>query len=358
MKSLTERLKTIRSRGSRMFFTWILSLFIREKTDDALPVSPESICILGQEKLGDAILLIPLLKSLKQTFSDIQITVLATHHNYSLLNALPWIDGTVILPKQPIRFFRLFKNRTFDLLYNPKDHPSRTYLLLMIQIRSRCKVGYRHTLSRKFYHRSLPVRPTTMIEQNMGILALYGVTDIPSVLPSDLPAENTNEADAFFSSLQRPVIGLNLSAGSPVREWSPANWESLIRRFRPGQATFFLTGLPDKFKIMRLLCEKYAHVTAWFSIRNILQLNACIRNLDCLITPDTSVFHLGQLNGIRTIGLFQDNPANLKKFYRQTENCLLIKSPSIDVSSIPVKSVLQQVLSVLGIANHENTVSE
>ena len=345
MKILSERLKTIRSRGSRVFFTWILSLFLREKPDVALPHPPKDLCILGQEKLGDAILLIPLLKSLKLSFSEIRITVLASHRNYRLLSALPWIDETVILPKQPVRFFRLLKNRTFDLLYNPKDHPSRTYLLLTVQIRARCKVGYRHALSRKFYHRSLPVRPASMIEQNMGILTLYGVTAVPSVLPSDLPAENVTEADAFFSSLQRPVIGLT-------------NCESLIRLIRPDQATIFLTGLPDKFDFMRRLCDQYAHVTARFSIRNILELNACIRNLDCLITPDTSVFHLGQLNGIQTVGLFQDNPANLKKFYRQTENCRLIKSPGIDVASIPVESVLQQILSVLGIGNHENTVSE
>jgi heptosyltransferase-3 len=355
---MIERLKTIRSRTSRVFFTWIMSLFLREKPNGELPDPPENICILGQEKLGDAILLIPLLKSLKQTFTGIHITVIASHRNYPLLNALPWIDELVILPKKPIAFLKLLKNRTFDLLYNPKDHPSRTYLLLMVYIQSRCKVGYRHILSGKFYHKSLPLRSTSIIEQNMGLLSLYGVDEIPTVLPTDLPVEKAVESDAFFASLHRPVIGLNLSAGSRLREWTMENWESLIRQIRPDQATFFLTGLPDKFDFMKHLCDKYQHVTARFSIQNLLQLNACIRNLDCLITPDTSVFHLGQLNGIQTIGLFQNKPANLKKFYRETHNCRLIKSADIDVASIPIESVVNEIRSVLRIGDHENTLSE
>jgi heptosyltransferase-3 len=353
-----ERLKTIHSRTSRVFFTWILSLFLRRKPDVELPVPPENICILGQEKLGDAILLIPLLKSLKQTFTGIHITVIASIRNYSLLKALSWIDETVILPKQPVAFFRMLKNRAFDLLYNPKDHPSRTYLLLMVCIQARCKVGYRHMLSDKFYHRPLPLRPASMIEQNMGLLSLYGVDEIPPVLPADLPVEKPDEADTFFALLHRPVIGLNLSAGSRIREWSTEKWESLIRQIQPDQATFFLTGLPGKHDFMKQLCNKYRHVTAQFSIQNLLQLNACIRNLDCLITPDTSVFHLGQLNGVQTIGLFQNAPANLIKFYRETGNCRLIKSPALDVASIPVDWVLREMQSVLRTGDHEDTLSE
>ena len=56
-----------------------------------LPKSIDSIIIFAQEKLGDAILLLPFLKALNETFPGIAIDLCCTSYNRKIFEGIPFL---------------------------------------------------------------------------------------------------------------------------------------------------------------------------------------------------------------------------------------------------------------------------
>ena len=55
------------------------------------------ICISRLDKMGDLILTLPVIKAIKLANPNIQIFVLASHHNAKILKGLNYIDNTLLI---------------------------------------------------------------------------------------------------------------------------------------------------------------------------------------------------------------------------------------------------------------------
>ena len=341
-------LKTIRSRISRYSGAFLMSLVAGGSRSRTCPEEPESICILAQEKLGDAILLIPLFKELKRCFPSVSLTIIASRKNDSFLQSIPFVDE-VYNPKSSGKSFHVFaRQRSFDILYNPKDHPSRTFLIMTLLIKAVCKIGFKHAFSHRFYDIALEkAKGLPIVELNLRLLSLFS-EDIPDsrIAPADLPVSHVDDAMAYFQTFARPIIGLNLSAGSPEREWSKDRWESLIARISPENATLFLFGMSDKSEMINSLISRYTHVISHHPLRSIAEVHGYMRNLDGFITPDTSLLHIALINGIRTVGLFTNNMENIKRFYTPADTSRIIISRSSSIRDIEPADVLQKLKEI------------
>ena len=122
-----QRLKlTLKRLGIRLLllrYGWIRP---RKRWDGPL----RRVVILSQEKFGDTILLTALLRALKRARPDVWITVVAVRPMGEILDHCPYVDALHNLRtmdrKERRRLFRV----RFDLLFNAKDHPSSTFVML------------------------------------------------------------------------------------------------------------------------------------------------------------------------------------------------------------------------------------
>jgi ADP-heptose:LPS heptosyltransferase len=325
-----------------------MELFVKPRYNHRLPAKPSTICIIAQEKIGDFILLTPLFPLLKKYFPNIYITVLASKYNYNLFQQLPDVDE-VFCPKSNYwQFYKDIKHRKFDILYNPKDHSSRTFLILTAIIKAEYKIGIRGFHNRKYYDYlfEIPLH-TYIVEKNLAICKLFNIRITKKDLIPKLPEPHNEQNVEYWKSFKKPIIGINLSAGSRFREWKEKKWLQFFEHFSNENASFLLIGMPDKKDMMERISSKYKNIFIMKRAKNIIELNEYTSHLDIVITPDTSVLHLSQINDLPTICLFQKNIDNIKRFYRQSPKTQIICSPTDDINDIITVLIAEKTKSIL-----------
>lgn len=325
-----------------------MEFFVKPRREHHLSEDPSTICIIAQEKIGDFILLTPLFPLLKKYFPNIYITVLASKYNHKLFSQLPDVDE-VICPKLNYwQFYKEIKHRKFDILYNPKDHSSRTFLILTAIINANYKIGLKGFHNQKFYDYLFDIPfHTYIVEKNLSICKLFNIRITEEVLIPKLPKPKNNQIEKYFQRFKKPLVGINLSAGSKFREWKEKKWLQFFENISNQDASFLLFGMPDKKDIMKRISSRYKNVYIMKKVRDIIKLNSYISHLDLMVTPDTSILHLAHINNISTIGLFQKNVDNIKRFYKENKKMYIISSPTNDINSIPNSIVVKKCRSII-----------
>jgi len=350
MRLLLKKIKTYFKRLFKKCVFILMEFFVKPCREHHLPEDPSTICIFAQEKIGDFILLSPLFPLLKRHFPNIFITVLASKYNYDLFSQLPDVDE-VICPKLNYwQFYKEIKHRKFDILYNPKDHSSRTFLILTVIIKAEYKIGIKHFYNKNYYDYLFEVPLHTYIaEKNLSICKLFNIRITEKDLIPKLPKPKSKQIEEYYKDFRKPLVGINLSAGSRFREWREKKWLQFFENFSNQDTSFLLFGMPDKKDIMERISNKYKNITIMKKAKDIIELNTFISHLDLLITPDTSILHLAQMNDLPTICLFQKNIDNIKRFYKENKKMYIISSPTNDINSIPNSIVVKKCRSIINI---------
>ncbi len=325
-----------------------MEFFVKPRKGHCLPKNPSTICVIAQEKIGDFILLTPLFPLLKKHLPNIHITVLASKYNHKLFSQLPDVDE-VICPKLNLwKFYKNIKHRKFDILYNPKDHSSRTFLILTAIINANYKIGIKHFHNKNYYDYLLKIPlHIYIVEKNLSICKLFNIRITEEDLIPKLPKPKNNQIEKYFQRFKKPLVGINLSAGSKFREWKEKKWLQFFENFSNQDASFLLFGMPDKKDIMERISNKYKNITIMKKAKDIIELNSFISHLDLMVTPDTSILHLAQINELPTICLFQKNVDNIKRFYRQSPKTQIICSPTDDINDIKTELIVEKTKSIL-----------
>ena len=350
MRRLFEFLKTVKSRSFRYPLHLVLQI-LPKGNRRRIPEQPKSICILSQEKLGDAVLLMPLLQGLKDNFTQTKIIILASSRNKPFFEKLPWVDQIYCYRPMTFDFFVRFRKEQFDVFFNPKDHPSRTFLLLTLFAKAYLKVGFAHPLLAHFYHRTLIFNDEYIARKNAALLNLWQIPypektgEFLSMAVSDKWSQALPDAHSHIR------IGINLSAGQTIREWGTDKVSQLLHKFEKEPVEFILLGTAQKQSIIEILSRRFPSVTRLPQTKDVWDLAFVVGKLDYLITPDTSTLHLAKMQGIPVIGLFQNRPGNLNRFFQPDKKNRAICSQGLNVHDIPVDQVIDTLMKLMETSN-------
>ncbi len=97
---------------------WLLGKFLKKKHE--FPQKLNSILVVKLSALGDTILLIPVLRSIKRKYPDAKITVLCTKINLGVLELCPYVNNLLVVDIKKLLFNpflvkKLFGNMSFDI---------------------------------------------------------------------------------------------------------------------------------------------------------------------------------------------------------------------------------------------------
>jgi heptosyltransferase III len=313
----------------------------RKNPCDSFTGEPRSIAILAQEKLGDSVLLTPLLKMLGATFPELEIHIITfskASYNFFLTDSR--ISAVHYVKSNPIGYYREVLSKEFDLLFNTKDHPSTHFLLQTVLIRAKYKVGHASEFHQGLYDHLITMEFHSHIAiKNCALLSVLGSPATQEEYRPSVPPMPVSVAmKKFLEEINNGnAIGINLSAGEPSRKWQEKNWCKLLE-MHPNEKFIVLCG-PEELAEKLRIESHFNQVIPSPSTQNLYEASLIIATLKLLITPDTSLIHVASSSSTPVVGLYREAPQDISRFGPLLIPYELVLSTTGEVSDIDTKAV-------------------
>ncbi len=315
----------------------------------------KSIVILARECYGDAIMLTPLIATLRQTYPEISISIVAfTQIIFDFFSADTNINAVYHAKRNLKRYLFEFFPKKFDVLFNPKNHPSTHFHIQSLIIRAKYKIGHRNTSHEALYNHLIDLGPGA--HESTRNLALMGVINNSTQQPSrpyipQMPV--SPEIASFLEALpSESCTGINISAGTPGGHRTFEQWSELVRSFP--EERFVIFSAPGDITEKRGLEKPHGNVLPSPSTQNLYEVWQIIKKLKLLVTPDTSLVHIAACSDTPLVALYRHNPADSKEFSPLSTLQEVIVSPTpsvIDIENEVVTAALGRMLASLPVNN-------
>ena len=296
----------------------------------------ESVVILAKERYGDCIMLTPLIGSLRRAFPELSIFIVAFNQIiFDFFSTDPNITAVYHSKKNPARYLKAILLQKFDLLFNPKDHPSTSFLLHSALIRARYKTAHLNTFHEGLYDHLISLDATA--HESAKNLALLNVIDSTAqqkqCKPYLPPMPVSPGITTFLESLPHgQCIGINISAGHSGGHRSVEQWSELISTF-PDE-TFVVFSAPHDLQEKRKLEGQHSNILPSPSTTNLYEVGEMVKKLKLLITPDTALVHVASCSDTPVIGLYRHTRVDHDQFGPMSTLQEVIISPTPDVIDI------------------------
>ena len=147
----------------RQRFAKTLQFITKKRKSQPLPLeTPESIVILARECYGDCIMLTPLIGTLKQEYPNLSIFIIAfSQIIFDFFSADTNVTAVYHAKRNMKRYCTELLPKQFDLLFNPKEHPSIHFLIQTTLIRAHRKIGHFSPYHEGLYDHLIELSPGT-----------------------------------------------------------------------------------------------------------------------------------------------------------------------------------------------------
>ena len=249
------------------------------------------------------------------------------------------------------RYYKELLSKQFDLLFNPKDHPSTHFLIQSSLIRARKKIAHFNPYHEGLYDHLIRLAPGSHESaKNLSLLGVLGSKALEHPCKPYLPPMPVSaEVTAFLQTLPpKRYLGINISAGHSGGHRTSAQWHELIRSF-PDER-FVIFSAPKDLEAKRELEQPNPNVLLSPSTANIYEVGEIVRQLKILITPDTSLVHIASCSDTPLIALYRKHLADRTLFSPLSTLQEVIVSPTpdvIDIESSKVSLALRKMLNTL-----------
>jgi heptosyltransferase-2 len=282
------------------------------------------VLFITLSNIGDVILTLPVLDSLRENFAESKITVMVGPRPKEVFKGNPCIDKLIIYDKhsplrEKIKLFNILKKERFNLIVDLRNSlfgaflPARFRTLPFLVIPKKIK----HMKDRHLYR---------LLNVTKGYQKLLEVTNKKSLWISPQDEEYINQILRENDiKEQDKIIVIAPGARSHIKRWDKDNFVQLISSFiKEFAAKIVLVGDQDDIPITKYIMEKSDYPLLDLGGKtNIPQLAALLKKSRLLITNDSAVLHLASYLNIPVIAIF--GPTCEEKYGPWSENKALVK---------------------------------
>ncbi len=290
--------------------------------------APDSICLVRLSALGDVVLALPLVETLRRAFPNASLTWVISPESHALLEGFPGVEFLVVPKPRGVvdyaKFWRRVRGRRFDVVLAAQASYRANILQALIPAQRR--IGFDDERARDFHgwfvrERIRPRREHLLegflaFAEAMGVPPAQHVVEWPlplqEIVPPPLPAE--------------PFVVIHPMASKPERTWRTERYAALAREIvRERRLAVVLTGGPAAAE--RALAATVME-QAGVSIHDLVgrttpkQLALVLRQARAVVTPDTAAVHIGRAVGTPVVGLYAVARPEMTGPYRQLEYCV------------------------------------
>lgn len=303
-----------------------LRLFSRGPKDmPAIDVSGlKEVLFIKIVGIGDLILLLPVIKLLKDKAPAVRITLLTNERTREVVEGQPFIDEVIYwTPRTPLHaiksllsVFTKIKGK-FDLIIDAEHYYNFSSIMAFLS-NAPYRIGFsmaKQSRKKLFTHR---VGYQVHEHESRNFMALASpLLDVPEnpVLVSPLTEpEDSKFADDILKNVSKdkPIIVIHpgTSDSAKSRRWAAGNFKNLVNRLTGKLgALVILTGTETEREMLETIAgesgkDSVVNLAGRTSIGTIAEI---AKRSDLFISCDTGPMHVAASAGVPTIGLFGPN---------------------------------------------------
>ena len=302
----------------------------------------DRVLIMRQDRIGDMIMTLPLLRELRNVHPNLRTAVVASESNGVVLRHEEDVE-VITYRKSPGDFMSsLLRVRDFapDAAVDMHMHDSTTSFIYAMASGARWRLHAEGTRRLPFNVRVDVPGEGHIMDAFTGLLSGLG-RDIGLENPDREPRLSREEvefAEDFWAGcdhLPGDCAAVNISAGGSNRYWETGRYVALCREMASMGLRILLVSSPDDMPRAREIASGVDPAVVPPPTPSILHLAALLRGVMLLFSPDTSVVHLAASMGVPVVGMYLPFDPSLPKWYPwRTRHQVLMASDAASVNSI------------------------
>lgn len=276
----------------------------------------KKIIIIKIWALGDSVVSLPLIKTIKEHNPNAQIDVLARNRNADVFKHTNFINNIFLF--EPKKFLQILKLiRKYDLIIDTEPYLRLSALLSLFLGKRR--IGFANQIRSLIYTDSTPFRKDQhMVENYLDMARILGINvKLNNLIKLETTNEEKKSVDDFLKSfiIKKSDFLVGFCAGSAesakTRIWPNERFakvaDELIKKYHA--KIVFIGSKGEKAQIENILNQmKYKKLAVnsagSISLRSTFYLIECCK---LFISNDTGPMHIAAAQGVTTIGLFGPN---------------------------------------------------
>ena len=277
--------------------------------------------------LGDLILTLPLIKSLKDANNATLIDIVVQQKFHSFARSLPWIHN-VIPVNNDLRDYRVIgklRKNKYDIAID--CIPGSTYYssLLLASIRAKKKVGYavgirKFFLDTKVHAKSLQYETELVLElaRSIGYKASHNL-----ILP--IPAKDEDYIKRWLKKNKIQKVAVLCPGGiSKTRRWPSERFARVADSITKSKWKVIISGSENEKKISKMIqYHMNSEAIDMTGVLSITRLCALIKYADLVITNNSAPMHIAA--AFNTPQIVLSGPSSPIRWDPKNKNAIIIR---------------------------------
>ncbi|MFY9074855.1 glycosyltransferase family 9 protein [Malaciobacter mytili] len=325
----------------------------------------KKILIIRDGGIGDAICTYPLIRELKKNLPHVEIDIYASLNNHFMYKYLPYIDNIYIKYKKRqwykswIDILKMRKNR-YDLAID--DTVIRLHRTIYTKIiNPTFVIGSSDTNKRygfdrselSYYYKTYNSNDIKhIVDKRLRILDLLGLPNNNNKMDFYLSKKRNIHIQKYFEeSKAYKFIALNTDGSNSSRTLTKEQIITLCKLLYKKNIKIILLSIPKKYTYFEKLIKEnnLLNVELPFKTNTIYDAAEIVKNVNLLISPDTSFIHIASGLNIPTIGLYWNNPIKYIEWGPRSEKSYAItpKTKEENILHINLNDVKDKAFEIL-----------
>ncbi len=291
---------------------------------------PKKILMINFGGIGDEILFLPAISSLKKEYPNAKITLVLEPRSKSVKNLTNLIDDVICVDiKGKHKYWELIKFLfkagfgKFDMVFSSGANNLIPLLLFLTGI------TYRYGFESGTLSRILLTKAVKLNKNQYASFMYHELVTPVTDYKTDYPEIDAGEVEKEPNSvLIHPGVSKMSVVRHMIKTWTPEIWAELVQKvLATGKKVYLIGGPDDKEcieKITEIVGDTPNFTNLYGTTKNIMDLARLTKKAEVLICSDSAPMHIGVGVGTKTLALF--GPTDEKKLIPNNEKYIAIKN--------------------------------
>jgi lipopolysaccharide heptosyltransferase III len=276
---------------------------------------PEKILALQFKYFGDAVLMTPALRAIREHLSDCELHVLVPEEIAPLLQHLPWLNRVWPMPRrrgnanlgQTWPVIRALRRERFDRSVDFASNDRGAILSRLIGARRRLGWAERGGFWGRRFCYNQRVAPETKVQHESARMMrlLFGWDVAPGPLEPEIQSDPALDASAAQLLPERAVL-CHIASSQPNRQWPVQRWADFYQlAVAAGLSIAFTTAAGARERALTDELKKIApNAPVLPAVPELPLFLAMLKRAEVFISGDTGPLHFAAGLGVPTLSLF------------------------------------------------------
>ena len=287
-------------------------------------------------KIGDYMVSSFIYREIKKQRPDIQIDVVGISKNEGLFLKNKNINNFYKLKKTKYRYLyplaKRLKKEKYDILIDPTEVLKNKDLFFIREINSKINFGYAKE-SYKIFNKNIEENNEHITIIYKKILKELGFGDIDTTYDIPIDEEAEDNIEKFFKENNiEKGIAVNLFGAGKTRKFNLEKSLELLEYIKMKYSEYkivLLDSPKDKILLDKIL-EVSKDTFYYKDSKSIFDSISIIKRSDIVVSPDTSIVHIGVGLGKKVIAFYSSDMKNFNKWGISSENEIVVYEHDIN----------------------------